>query len=110
MGFFALVPYGVFMAIVRRSFRPEGLTAHRRMAILTPLCIALGCCLIIGLFNFRAVGWAEMPTAIAMVGAYPLVVGYFYAVLAIVVAELSAAIARRRRRRAHGDGFMEVAS
>ena len=110
VGYFALVPYGLFMAIVWRFFRPEGLAAHRRMAILTPLGIAIACSLIIGLFSLPYVGWAELLMAFAIIGAYPLGVGYFYAVLVIAVAESNAAIARRRRRRAHGDRFMEIAS
>jgi hypothetical protein len=109
MGFFALVPYGLFMAIAWHFFRPEGTSAHRRLAILTPLYIAIACSVIVTLFNLSDIGWAEMPVAIALFGAYPLGVGYFYAVLVIAVAESSAAIARRRNRRVNCAGLTEAA-
>ena len=110
VGYFALLPYGLFMAIVWRFFRPEGLAAHRRMALLTPLYIAITCGLILGLASLPYAGWAELPKAFAIIGAYPLVVGYFYAVLVIAVAESAAAIARWRRRGAPPrHGLMEIA-
>lgn len=99
IGFYALVPYGLFMAIVWRFFRPEGLRAHRRIAILAPLYIAMACTVIVSLFALHEVSWRDLPMAVAVIGAYPLGVGYFYAALAIAAAESAGAFASWRRHR-----------
>ena len=99
IGIFALLPYGIFMAIAWRFFRPEGTAAHRRLAVLAPPCIAVSVGLATALGTIVQYGWVGVPLISGFFAVYALAVGYFHAGIVIAVAEASAACSRWRRRR-----------
>jgi hypothetical protein len=96
---YALLPYGIFMAIAWHFFRPEGTAAHRRLAVLAPLYIAVSVGLVAALVTLVQVGWLGVPIISGFIAAWALAVGYLHAGIVIAVAEASAARARWRQRR-----------
>lgn len=96
IGVFAMVPYGVFMAIAWSFFRPEGAAAHRRMAIRAPLIIAVCVGLAAAVSVILERQWDAIPMGFALFGGWALGVGYLHAGIVIAAAEGSAAFARWR--------------
>ena len=96
-GLYAAVPYALFVAIVWVFFRPEGAKAHRTMAALAPVLIALSVALVIVVVGVVRGDLRGALGGAALVGGIALVVGVVHAAIVIIVVELVAAVGTRRK-------------
>lgn len=88
-GICAAIPYGIFLPIVWRFFRPSGEWQHRRVALVAPIVTAIPLGLLVA---FVSSDWAGFGSPGFYVAAVGLGLGYSYVVLieaALAVGKLS---------------------
>ena len=95
-GFFAAVPYALFVLIVWFYFRPEGAQAHRRMAALAPAIIASSFALIFAVLALLHGDWRAAMGLAEFFGGFAFAVGTVHSLIVIGVVELVAAVVSRR--------------
>ncbi len=94
-GMFAAIPYALFVLIVWVFFRPEGVHAHRLMAALAPVIIAVSLALIMAVIGVVSGDWRGALGGAALLGGFALAVGTVHCIIVIGVVELVAAFVSR---------------